>query len=88
MNRNRQIKPDMKEFILEGVTFLLGKNAEEEPLSHGDAYLAERNTGSHLYVCDHMSEDGSYVVAKPENGKIVYPYDAWECRRVTGIKMV
>lgn len=83
MNRNRQIKPEMTEFTFEGVTFILGKSALEEPFKPGDMYFGERNSGPKLLTCLEMSLDKTWVWAKEKDG---YPYDSWECRKILGIK--
>lgn len=87
MNRNRQIKPETTEITIDGIVYILGKSAEEEPLLPGQLYVAERNTGPELLACQKMSNDLSYVIAFPKaDGTIPYPYDAWECRKVMDIK--
>lgn len=48
------------------------------PLSKGDSYVAERNTGPKLLTVRALSDDKTYVIPVEQE----YCYDTWECIKV------
>jgi len=60
----------------------LGFQTDKSPIQPGDLYLAERNTGPKLLMCEKVVNnyrgEPSYIVPT----EIAYCFDAWECVKV------
>jgi hypothetical protein len=70
------------EVEIEGLKLKLCK----DEIKPGDMYVAERNSGPKLLECEKVVEDQGYIVPKMNaDGKVEYPYDIWECRKVERI---
>lgn len=62
----------------------LGFTTSSEPIQPGDTYLAGRNTGPHLLICERVVNnvlgEPSYIVPV----EMAYCFDVWHCVKIIG----